>query len=187
QVKSTNTNIVHGVYVNEGQAKDAKREENNSVEDTDQNGNKKNYNENTGDDGDNNDFEVDASLKHSGEGSNKYSDDLRWMYEGLEGDQDDIFKINNEPQSNVDVKSIRKATKYLVFEEGWYSDPGDGDYLFSLQSSSENGIDKFSIFKETMHIKDPQLILGMNSPPQAVSAQADEEKGKEIIANDVNE
>ncbi|KAG5540314.1 hypothetical protein RHGRI_020523 [Rhododendron griersonianum] len=86
-------------------------------------------------------------------------DEASWMYEDLEGPDDDIFEVNShrkvgeqpQPQpTNADVD----------IDEKWYSDPEDEENL-SLKGSSDEEGDGNPEFKEKIHMANLILVEGM--------------------------
>ncbi|KAG5546978.1 hypothetical protein RHGRI_012869 [Rhododendron griersonianum] len=100
----------------------------------------------------------DSDYVASEEDNDEVSDDASWMYEDLEGPDDDIFEVNSyrkvgeqpQPQpTNADVNT----------DEKWYSDPEDEDNL-SLKGSSDEEGDGHPEFKD-FHMANPILVEGM--------------------------
>ncbi|KAF7143948.1 hypothetical protein RHSIM_Rhsim05G0109600 [Rhododendron simsii] len=87
------------------------------------------------------------------------SDDASWMYEDLEGPEDDIFEVNSHRR--VDEQPQPQPTNTDVnTDEKWYSNPEDEENL-SLKGSSDEEGDGHPEFKVKIHMANPILVEGM--------------------------
>ncbi|KAG5564789.1 hypothetical protein RHGRI_000857 [Rhododendron griersonianum] len=144
-----------------------------------------NSGEDDSDESDDSDY-VRGSSSESGDSA--HSSDPSWMFEDLEGpDDDDIFanngrsgedlqegqqneETNNEGSSKTKDKEPMVTEKEVEVADGpWYSDPEDDEVLGSVIGSDEDEPvrDKNIEFNESM-MRKPKLVAGMKFPSAQV-------------------
>lgn len=97
------------------------------------------------------------------EDSAEESDDQSWLYEDLEGPNDDIFYETSHRRTEGPPAKVN-----LPGDVGWYSDVDDDNELNSLKGSSDETDDtRYPDYKECM-IKNLKLIVRMKFPNSQV-------------------
>ncbi|KAG5544094.1 hypothetical protein RHGRI_016740 [Rhododendron griersonianum] len=111
-------------------------------------------------DSEDSDYEMECEPTSDSD-SDSESDDASWLYEGLEGPDDDIFDINSHNRVN---EQPRSNVQQVDEEANWYSEPENDDELKSLKGSDDDESHEQVEFNEKVHTKNPELICGMKFP-----------------------